>query len=257
MILCLDVGNSHIFGGVFDGNKVLLTFRHETHRKSTSDQFGIFLKNVLRENNLPPEKIVDIAISSVVPSLDYSLGSACIKYFKIDPFWLRAGVKTGLKLKIKHANEVGADLIASSIAALEQFPHKNLVIVDLGTANTFTAVSKEKEFLGCVFHAGLRTAMQALESATDQLPSVQIIKPTEILGRDTISAIQSGLYYAQMGAFKEIIARLTREVFNDDQPVVIGTGGFSSLFEQEKIFTKIIPNLVLQGIKHALLMNRS
>jgi type III pantothenate kinase len=257
MILCLDVGNSHIYGGVYDGETILLRFRHETHRRSTSDQLGVFLKAVLRENNnLNAEDITAIGISSVVPSIDYSLGSACIKYFNREPFWLRPGVKTGLKLKIKHVNEVGSDLIATAIAGLQQVPNRNLIIADLGTVNTFVAINKDKEFLGCVFNPGMRTSMRALDSATDQLHEVQIVTPTHVLGRDTTSAVQAGLYFGQIGAFKEIIAGITQEVFAEDGPFVIGTGGFAHLLENEKIFHKIMPDLVLSGIKLALEMNR-
>jgi len=255
MLLCLDVGNSQIFGGVFEDEKLLLRFRHETHRTSTSDQLGIFLKSALRENNIDPKRIKNIGISSVVPSLDYSLGSACIKYFNIDPFWLRAGVKTGLKIKTKNPAEVGADLIATAIAGVVAFPGKDMIIADFGTATTFAAISKDKEFLGVVIQAGIRTSMKALQTSTDQLPSVQIVKPEEILGRDSITSIQAGLYYGQLGAIKELISGITKEVFKKEKPITIGTGGFSQLIENEKVLNVVMPDLVLEGISLALLMN--
>ena len=255
MILCLDVGNSQIFGGVFDGETLLLKFRHETHRRSTSDQLGIFLKNVLSENDIEPKEIQHIAIGSVVPPLDHSLGSACIKYFNLEPFWLRVGVKTGLKIKVKNPSEVGADLIASAIAAAKQFAGKNLIIVDFGTATTFVPITKDREFLGVIIQAGLRTSMQALQSQTEQLPTVQIVKPGHILGRDSISAIQSGLYFGQLGSLKEVLNTLQKQVFSAESAMVIGTGGFASLFEKENIFTTIVPDLVLQGVRLALQIN--
>jgi len=255
MILCLDVGNSQIFGGVFDGEILLLKFRHETHRRSTSDQLGIFLKSVLSENGIEPAKVQHIAISSVVPPLNYSLGSACIKYFNLEPFWLRVGVKTGLKVKVKNPSEVGSDLIATAIAAVKQFSNKNLIVVDFGTATTFVPVTKNKEFLGVIIHVGMRTSMQALQSQTEQLPTVQILEPHDIVGRDSISAIQSGLYYSQLGSLKVILTNLQKQVFTDESPIVIGTGGFAHLFEKENIFTAIVPDLVLQGIRLALDIN--
>lgn len=255
MILCLDVGNSQIFGGVFTAGKLLLKFRHETHRRSTSDQLGIFLKNVLSENGLDPKAIQHIAIGSVVPPLDYSIGSACIKYFHLEPFWLRVGVKTGLKIKVKNPNEVGSDLIATAIAASKQFVNKNLIVVDFGTATTFVPITKDKEFLGVIIQAGLRTSMQALQSQTEQLPTVQIVEPQQTLGRDSISAIQSGLYYGQLGALREVLVNLQQEVFAGEEPIIIGTGGFAHLFEKEKLFTAIVPDLVLQGIRFALELN--
>ena len=116
MMLCIDVGNSHIYGGVFDGEEICLRFRH-TSKVSTSDELGIFLKSVLRENNCDPSVIRAIAICSVVPQLDYSLRAACIKYFSVEPFFLQAGVKTGLNIKYRNPVDVGADRIANAIAA--------------------------------------------------------------------------------------------------------------------------------------------
>jgi type III pantothenate kinase len=255
MILCLDVGNSNIFGGVFSGKKIQLRFRHETKQASTSDQFGLFLKAVLKENNIDATKITRIGISSVVPNLDYSLASACIKYFNTEPFLLQAGVKTGLKLKTIHPGELGADIIATAIAGVEQFPQRNLVVVDLGTATTFTAINDKKELLGIVIQAGMRVSMLALQSHTAKLPAVRILRPEETLGRATAISIQSGLYYGHLGSMKEIIRNISKEVFADDHPIVIGTGGFSHLFEPEKLFTLIEPDLVLHGIRLALEMN--
>ena len=161
MILCLDVGNSQIFGGLFEQQKIQLKFRYSTRKEATSDELGVFLKNVLNENGIDHHKVTEIAISSVVPSLDYSLSSACKKYFNIVPFILKAGVKTGLLIKIKNPLELGADLIAGAMAAVDQFPGKNLIIVDFGTATTFAAISSKKEYLGTVILSGVRLSMQA------------------------------------------------------------------------------------------------
>ena len=255
MYLCLDVGNSQIYGGVFHEGDILLKFRHETHRQSTSDQLGIFLRSVLRENDIDVDSIKHIAISSVVPPVDYSLGSACIKYFDIEPFWIKGGIKTGLKLKTKHPDRIGADLIATSISAVAQHPGENLIVVDFGTATTYVPVSADKEFLGAVIQTGVRTSMHALQSSTEQLPTVQIVKPETVVGRDTVTCIQSGLYYGQLGASREIIQGMSKELFADKQPVVIGTGGFATLFEQDDLFNIIEPDLVLNGVRLALEMN--
>lgn len=255
--LCLDVGNSQIYGGLFIDGELMLKFRHETHRQSTSDQLGIFLRSVLATNNIDFKSINNIAISSVVPPVDYSLGSACIKYFDLEPFWIKPGIKTGLKIKTKHPNEVGSDLIASAIAATELKPMTNLIVIDLGTATTFVPITKNRELLGVVIQAGLKTSMHSLQSGTEQLPTVQILFPTSSVGRDTASAIQSGLFYGQIGAIKEIISRIRKEVFAGDDVIVIGTGGFSSMFEEEKLFTSIEPLLVLNGIRSALKLNLS
>jgi type III pantothenate kinase len=255
MILALDVGNTQIYGGVFDKEKMLLSFRRNSKQGSSSDEVGIFLRTVLRENNIDPSKVNQIAICSVVPDVIYSLRGACKKYFDLNPFILQAGVKTGLKIKYRNPIEVGADRISNSIAAAHLYPNKNLIIVDLGTATTFCAVSKDKDYLGGSIVAGLRLSMESLEAKTSKLPSVEIVAMSEALGRSTIESLQSGLYYGHIGTIKEISERISREAFDGDKPFVIGTGGFANLFEKEKIFDVVVPDLVLKGLLYSLKMN--
>ncbi len=255
MILCLDVGNSQIYGGVFDGDKSLLTFRKTTKDGASSDQMGLFLKSVLRENEINPENIQQIAICSVVPDVVHSLRNACLKYFKRQPFLLQAGVKTGLKIKYRNPLEVGADRIANAIAATHLYPNRNLLIVDFGTATTFCAVNSEKEYLGGSIVAGPRIQMEALESKTAKLPSVEIVAPKEAMGRSTVESIQSGIFFGQVGMVKEISQRLTQECFNGEKPLVIGTGGFSTLFDKQGLFDAVLPDLVLKGLLLALKLN--
>jgi type III pantothenate kinase len=255
MILCLDIGNTHIFGGVFQSDELQLQFRHDSHAGSTSDQLGIFLKTVLRENHLSPENIANIGVCSVVPSVDYSLRAACKKYFNIDPFFLGAGAKTGIVLKVHDHTQTGPDLIAGAIGAKHYHPNQNLFIVDLGTAITITALSKTKEFLGVAILPGLNIAMHSLASGAAKLFPVAICKPTSLLGRSTTESIQLGLYYGHLGAIKEIIAKMSHEFFPRQNPLIIGTGGFAHLFEDEQIYDHIIPDLVLQGMRLAIAMN--
>lgn len=255
MILCLDVGNSQIFGGVFVHEKIKLRFRHVTQKGTTSDQLGIFLKAVLRENSIEPKSIHQVAICSVVPHMDYSLRAACKKYFDIEPFFLQAGVKTGLKIKVRNPVEVGTDRIANAVAAVTQFPDKNIIVVDLGTATTFCAISNKKEYLGGVIMSGMRLAMESLQTNTAKLFSVEIVSPTTAVGRSTAESIQAGLYYGQLGAIREIANRISQEVFSEHTVKLIGTGGFAHLFEKEKLFAAIMPDLVLDGLRIALEKN--
>jgi type III pantothenate kinase len=256
MILCLDIGNTHIFGGVFSGKTLHLHFRYGTNEACTSDELGVFLKGVLHEDNIPATEIKSIAICSVVPAIDYSIRAACKKYFALEPFILKAGVKTGIKIMIRNPQETGADLIAGALAATESFPQKNLIVLDLGTATTITAVSAEKEFLGVVILPGIRLAVEALGSKAAKLFAVEIAKPQQITGRSTCESIQAGLYYGNIGAIKEIIKLMSAEVFADHQPIIISTGGFSSLFANEHIFDVIEPDLVLHGLRLAWEMNK-
>ena len=255
MIICLDVGNSHIYGGIFADERIIMRFRHLTNNGSTSDQLGVFLKNLLRESDIDPREIKNIAIGSVVPSIDYTLRAACKKYFNIEPFILRGGVKTGIKIKTHNQQETGADLIASCIAAAQFYANRNMVLIDLGTATTLTALSADKEFLGVSILPGLRISMEALEDKTAKLFPVEIQKPEKIIGRTTTESIQSGLYYGHLGSIKEIIRGITQEAFANKTPLIIGTGGFVHLFEKENIFNVIDPDLVLHGLRLALELN--
>ena len=258
MILCLDIGNSHIFGGVFNkSNKLLLCFRHATYASITSDQLGTFLKNVLQENNFDPKQITAIALCSVVPSIDYSLRAACKKYFKISPFVLNSSIKTKIKIKTINPAENGADIIAGIIAAIHHHPQKNLLIIDLGTVTTIAAVTKNREYLGVTFIPGIQTAMNSLQTNAAKLFTVEIIKPKKALGRSTTESIQSGLFFGHLGAIKEIISKIIKEKFPQKKPLLIATGGFAHLFKHEKIFTHLEPDLVLHGIKIAYEINKN
>lgn len=255
MLLCLDVGNSHIFGGIFEKEAFHLSFRYPSNQVSTSDQIGVFLKSVFRENNLNASEVEAIALCSVVPRLNYSLRAACLKYFKIEPFVLQAGVRTGLRVMTKNPREIGADRIANSIGAAHLFPNKNLIVVDFGTATTFCAINAERDYLGGPILAGLRISMESLTTQAAMLSPVNIIAPSRCLGQTTSGNIQSGLYFGQLGAVKEIVQRLQEEVFQGVTPTLVATGGFAHLFEREKIFDAMIPDLVLHGLRLALAKN--
>ncbi len=255
MILGLDVGNSQIYCGVFDNERLILQFRRTSTVRSSSDELGIFLRGALRENGVDPEAIERVAACSVVPDFNYSLRACCQKYFNIEPMIMRPGIKTGLKIKYKDPKEVGADRIADAIGAIKLFPNRNLIVVDFGTATTVCAITREREFLGGNIVPGLRLAMDALESKTAQLPSVEIKPARSAIGRTTIESIQSGLYWSNVGMVKELVERITREVFEGDPPVVIGTGGFAHLFDREDLFDEVVPDLILTGLLEALHMN--
>jgi type III pantothenate kinase len=255
MILCLDVGNTQMNCGVIENNKIILTFRKTSKSKASSDEIGVFLLSVLRENNIQRTQINQIAICSVVPEAIHSLNNACLKYFSIEPFLLKAGVKTGLRIKYRNPLEVGTDRIANAIAGINFYPNKNLIIIDFGTATTFCAVSKSADYLGGVILPGLRISMESLERNAAQLKSVEIIPMEKTLGRSTMESIQSGLYFGQIGMVKEITKRVKSESFNGEEAVIIATGGFSSLFNDAGLFDVILPNLVLDGLAIALRMN--
>ncbi len=249
MILCLDVGNTHIFGGLFDRDEIKLRFRHNSRQNVTSDEIGVFLKSVLRENEFDPKLVDAIAIASVVPSLDYSLRSACLKYFNFSPFMLEPVNTRKLIIDLADPNELGADRLADCLAAMHYYPNRELIIVDMGTATTFDVVSAEGHYLGGSIIAGLRLSMDALQLNTSKLSSVEILQPQTAIGRTTAEHLQTGLYYGQVGIIKELTKRISDEAFYGRVPLVIGTGGFAYLFEKEAVFTHIVSDLVLQGIR--------
>ena len=255
MMLCLDIGNSHMHGGVFVKDELQFQFRKASKTGSSSDEYGVFLRSVLRENNIDPNTISQIALCSVVPEVIYSISACCTKYFNINPFILQAGVKTGLQIGYKNPLEVGTDRIANAIAITHMYIGMNVVVIDLGTATTFCAISETKQYLGGVIMPGLKMSMSALEAGASKLGSVEIIEKQLTLGKSTTNSIQSGLYFGSLGAMKEIIHNLQEEVFNGKKPLVIGTGGFTTIYRNSDIFDEIIPDLVLRGLYLAHHMN--
>lgn len=256
MLLCLDIGNSQIHGGVFD-NGLRMQFRKTTHPLGASDEFGVFFTSVLRENGVDPRAVKRVAICSVVPAALHPVRSACLKYFHADPFVLQAGVKTGVKVRYRNPHEVGADRIAGGIGATLRRPGANVIVVDCGTATTFDVVTAGGDYLGGAILPGIGISVETLAGRTAKLPSVEITRPAAALGRSTIESVQSGIYHGHVGAIRQLVAQLTHEAFAGEKPYVIGTGGFARLLEPDRLFDEIVPELVLLGLKHAEEINRA
>lgn len=255
MILSIDVGNSATSYGLFENEKLIFQFRQTTNINSSSDEIGIFLRSVLRENGFDWKQISKIGCCSVVPSINYSLSSACSKYLEKEPLFIQAGIKTGLKLKYSNPREIGADLIAAAMGAVAVKPDTNLIIVDMGTATTIELITKDKEFLsGCIL-PGLKISVDALSSKTANLTPVEILKPSHICGTSTAEAIQSGIYYGTAGSIKELCYLYKKNIFHNEETFIIGTGGFARIFSDYNIFDEIIPGLVLSGVKCAIDLN--
>jgi type III pantothenate kinase len=256
MLLCLDVGNSQILGGVFDDDKLKTIFRRSSSVRASSDEFGMFFRGILRENGVDPERISAAAICSVAPDAVHSLRSCFRKYFNIDTFVLQPGVKTGLKIRYSNPLEVGADKIANAIGGLERFPGRNLIVVDFGTATTLCAIGKNNEYLGGVITPGIHASMATLEARTARLPAVEIVRPAQVLGRSTVESIQSGLYYGTLATVRWLAGKITDEYFASDKPAIIGTGGFGSLFAREGLFDSFVSELPLLGLRRAVELAR-
>lgn len=257
MIMTIDIGNTTIQGGIFNEDKLVLQFRRSTSSSMSSDELGLFLRDVLRTNDFDYREITRIACCSVVPAINHSISNAFIKYFNIEALFIQAGIKTGLKLKYSNPKEIGADRIAVAIGATSLIQNENLIVIDMGTATTIDVVTSEKEYLGGAIMPGIRMSVNSLSSGTAQLPSIEVVKPSKSCGSSTIEAIQSGIYYGHLGAIKELIFLYQQEVFKGKKPFVIGTGGFSRLFEKHDIFDTIQSDLVLRGLLKALELNQS
>jgi len=256
MLLCLDVGNSQIHGGVFQGETLVCQFRKSTKPLGSADELGIFFLAVLRENGVEPRAVTRVAICCVVPAALFHLRGAAEKYFRCPPFILQAGVKTGLKIRFQNPAEVGADRIAGAIAAVLKQPGRDVIVVDSGTATTLDAIASTGDYLGGVIMPGVGAAADSLASHTAKLPRVEIAQPGGTLGRTTIESIQSGLYHGHVGAIRYILQRLKAEVFPTSVPYVFGTGGHFNWFDEEKLVDEIFPELVLWGLKQAEHLNR-
>ncbi len=255
--LCLDVGNSNILAGLYEPDgTVSLRFRKTSAGGASADEYGIFLKSALRENNVDPACIGQIGICSVVPDSVYSLRRACQKYFDLEPFLLKAGVKTGLSIAYRNPAEVGADRIANAIAASRLYPGRDCIVVDFGTATTFDVLSAGKKYLGGAIAPGLRISMEALEQKTARLPSVEILRPETACGRSTIESIQAGLFFGHVGMVRELVTRISADCFASSAVVVLATGGFSHLFAESGLFEAILPDLVLEGLYQAMILNQ-
>jgi type III pantothenate kinase len=255
MILCLQIGNTHVAGGVFEGEDPVLDFRRTVHPWISADEFGLFLLGVLQANGIEPSAIRQASMCSVVPEATDAMIAACRRYFSIAPFIFRAGVRTGLKIRYRNPLEVGADRIAGAIAAVHLYPGRDRVVVGFGTATTFCAIGADKTYHGGVILPGVRVSLEALVSRAAKLSSVEITAADHVVGRSTAESLQSGLYYGQIGMIREITGRITGEIFGGRRPLVIGTGEFAGLFEASGLLEVVRPGLVLEGLRLALNMN--
>lgn len=247
MILTLDVGNTNMTGGVFQGETIAATFRITTKMPRTSDEYGILLCNLLQQNKINVEEIKDAIICSVVPDVMYSLASAMIKYFNIKPIIVGPGIKTGLRIAVPNPQQLGADRIVDAVAAYELYGGPVLVL-DYGTATTYDLVDESGAFIGGITAPGINISAKALWEDAAKLPKIEIAKPEKVIGRDTITGMQSGLVYGQIGQTEYLIKRVKEESGLENIKVV-ATGGLGRIIAESTNAIDIYdPNLTLKGI---------
>ena len=247
MILTIDVGNTNITCGVFDEDVIVASFRITTKMTRTSDEYGMILYNLLEQNNIQPMDIGDAIICSVVPNVMHSLRGGLVKYFHITPIIVEAGIKTGIRIVTPNPQQIGADRIVDAVGAYEIYGGPVLVI-DFGTATTYDFVDESGAFLGGITAPGIRISAKALSEDAAKLPEIEIKKPESILGKDTITSMQAGIVYGQIGQTEYIINKVKEEVGLENVKTVV-TGGLGRIIANETTCIDIYdPNLTLKGI---------
>lgn len=231
MLLAVDVGNTNVTIGVFDGEELVTTFRMTTKMQRTSDEFGMTIIDLIEHNKVESSKIDSAIISSVVPNIMHSLCSGIIKYFGIQPMVVEPGVKTGIRIVTENPAQIGADRIVDAVGAYELYGGPVLVI-DYGTATTYDFVNERGDFFAGVTAPGIRISAKALWEDAAKLPEIEIKKPASILSRETISSMQAGLVYGQIGQTEYIVTHMIEEAGLENVKVV-ATGGLGKLIASE------------------------
>lgn len=248
MILAVDVGNTNITFGVYEEQTLLKSFRMTTKIPRTSDEFGIALMELLRINGISIQEIKGISMASVVPNIMHSLTGAMVRYINQEPLIVGPGIKTGIKITTENPRGVGADRIVDAVAAYEKYGGPVLVL-DFGTATTYDLVTEDGNFSAGITAPGIRISLMALSSEAARLPEVEIKKPKSILAQETISSMQAGVVYGQIGQAEYIIRQVKKETGYKDLKVV-ATGGLGRMISQETKAIDIYDSaLTLEGLR--------
>jgi type III pantothenate kinase len=248
MVLVLDVGNTNMVFGLFDGKELIHRWRMSTNKEKTADEFGMFLMSMFNHAGLKIKDVTGIIIASVVPPIMYSLEHAIKKYFDKDPMIVGPGLKTGINIKIENPREVGADRIVNAVAAYEIY-RGPLIIVDFGTATTFCAINAKGEYLGGAICPGIKVSAEALVQRAAKLPRIELVKPESVIGRNTVAGMQAGMVYGYVGQVDYIVRRMKKEM-GEKNIKVISTGGLARLIASEsETIEEINSSLTLEGLR--------
>lgn len=247
LIFVLDVGNTNTVLGIYDDEELTHHWRIETNRHKTEDEYGMVIKGLFEHAGISFSDFTGIIISSVVPPIMFALERMCIKYFNLKPLIVGPGIKTGLNIKYENPREVGADRIVNAIAGIHHYGSP-LIIVDFGTATTYCYVNEEKQYMGGAIAPGIGISTEALYSKAAKLPRIEIARPDDIIGKNTVSAMQAGILYGYVGQVEGIVKRM--KVQSKIDPTVIATGGLAPLIANESDIIDIVdPFLTLKGLK--------
>ncbi|PLT30840.1 type III pantothenate kinase [Peribacillus deserti] len=247
MIFVLDVGNTNIVLGVYEGESLKHHWRIETNRHKTEDEFGMVIKGLLQHVGLTFKDFDGIIISSVVPPIMFSLEGMCLKYFEIKPLVVGPGIKTGLNIKYDNPKEVGADRIVNAVAGIHEYGSP-LIIVDFGTATTYCYINEDKQYMGGAIAPGIGISTEALYSKAAKLPRIEIARPDDIIGKNTVAAMQAGILFGYVGQVEGIVKRMKEH--SRTVPKVIATGGLAKLISKESPVIDVVdPFLTLKGLQ--------
>lgn len=254
MILTVDVGNTNIVMGVFEGDKLLVDWRISTQHHRTADEYGMLLNDLFSHAHIDLHRIDGTIISSVVPSAVLPLEKMTHKYLHLKPLIIGPGIRTGMNIHYDNPREVGADRIVNGVAAYEIYGGP-LIVVDFGTATTFDVISAKGDYMGGIIAPGIGIATEALFQRAAKLPRVEMIKPRQVIGKNTISSMQSGIFYGFVGQVDGIINRIKQEV--GQEILVVATGGLAELiYGESQQIEKINLLLTLEGLRIIYERNR-
>ena len=255
MLLAIDIGNTNIILGMFKDKELCATWRIATGIHRMADEYAVILLSLLRQQGLDAPDVTKVALCSVVPPLTAVFEELCQQYCHVSPLVVRAGVKTGVRIRMDNPAEVGADRIVDAAAAHHLYGGP-VIIVDLGTATTFDTVSREGDYLGGAIAPGLSTAAESLFTRAAMLPRVELTRPERAIGTSTIAAMQSGLVFGYVGLIEGIIARIQQEL--GEKARVVATGGYAELIAKETSVIDVVnTDLTLIGLRLIYLMNQA
>ena len=255
MLLAIDVGNTNITFGVFEGKQIRTTFRMTTKIPRTSDEYGISILELIERSQIDPAEIKNVVISSVVPDVMHSLNNAMLGYLKVTPMIVGQGLKTGIRVNIANPAQIGADRIVDAVGGLEAAKGP-VIVIDFGTATTYDLIDGDGTFVTGITAPGIRISAKALWEDTAKLPEIEILKPPSIMAKDTIQSMQAGLVYGQIGQ-TEYIIRCLKEESQISGIKVVATGGLGRIIAKETPMIDIYdPQLTLQGMRLIYEKNR-
>jgi len=254
MFLAIDIGNTNVTLGVFEGEKLKCTWRLETDIHRMPDEYAATMLNLMIFQRIKVTDIKEVALCSTVAPLIPIFTELLQNYLNIAPLIVGPGVKTGIRIRMDNPREVGPDRIVNTVAGFHLYGGPTIV-VDLGTATTFDTISKEGDFIGGAIAPGPMTAAEALFSRTAALPRIQFVHPPKAIGTNTISAMQSGIMFGYTGLVEGIVARIVKEL--GEKATIVATGGYGSIFAQETdIFDVVNPDITLVGLRLVYQMNK-